>query len=86
MARMAAREQGEKSGRPSESWDAGEMGCGHLVVELRRRLHEIAPGEALEVIARDPGAPTDMPAWCSMTGHQLVSAHPPVYVIRRKLG
>lgn len=64
-------------------WDAGETGCGQLVVELRRRLHEIEPGETLEVIVRDAGAPFDLPAWCRMTGHTLVSANHPVYVIRR---
>jgi len=42
------------------------------------------PGEALEVIARDPGAPTDLPAWCRMTGHTLVAAEHPRYVIRKK--
>ena len=65
-------------------WDAGDMGCGQLVFELRRRVLDIAPGETLEVISHSPGAPTDLPAWCRMTGHALVSADPPTYVIRRK--
>ena len=65
-------------------WDAGEMGCGQLVVELRRRLVQMTPGETLEVTAQSPGAPADIPAWCRMTGHTLVSADHPVYVIRRK--
>ena len=68
----------------SERWDAGETGCGQLVVELRRRLDRMRPGERLEVVARDAGAPTDLPAWCRMTGHVLVSADHPVYVIERK--
>ena len=42
------------------------------------------PGEELEVIAQSPGAPTDLPAWCRMTGHTLVSAQHPVYVIQRR--
>lgn len=65
-------------------WDAGDMGCGQLVFELRRRMLEIAPGDTLEVVALSPGAPSDLPAWCRMTGHALVSAEPPIYVIRRK--
>ena len=65
-------------------WDAGETGCGQLVFELHVRLNRMKPGEVLEVIARDPGALTDLPAWCRMTGHTLVSAEHPVYVIRRK--
>ena len=69
-----------------ERWDAGEMGCGQLVFELRRRMNEMKPGDTLEVIAHSPGAPADLPAWCRMTGNALVSADHPVYVIRRKEG
>ena len=65
-------------------WDAGELGCSRLVFELRTRVNGLAPGEALEVVARDPGAPVDIPAWCRTTGHTLVSAEHPTYVIRRK--
>lgn len=66
-----------------EIWDMGEVGCGQLAVELRRRVKPLRPGDRLKVIARSPGAATDLPAWCRMTGHELVSAEPPVYVIRR---
>jgi len=65
-------------------WDAGETGCGRLVFELRAQVDKLKPGERLEVVARDPGAPVDLPAWCRMTGHTLVSADHPVYVIERK--
>jgi len=60
------------------------MGCGQLVFELRRRLLEMSPGEMLEVVAQSPGAPTDLPAWCRMTGHTLISAEHPIYIIRRR--
>ena len=65
-------------------WDAGDLGCGELVLELRTRLSAMGPGQVLRLIARDPGAPQDLPAWCRMTGHTLVSHEPPVYLIRRK--
>lgn len=65
-------------------WDAGDMGCGDLVLELRLRLRAMKPGEVLRVTARDPGAPEDLPAWCGLTGHAMVSANHPVYLIRRK--
>lgn len=67
-----------------ECWDAGDIGCGQLVVELRHRISRLDPGDRIEITARDPGAPTDLPAWCRMTGHTLVSANHPVYVIQRK--
>jgi tRNA 2-thiouridine synthesizing protein A len=65
-------------------WDAGDMGCGDLVLELRRRVRALAAGEVLEVRALDPGAPEDLPAWCGLTGNRLVRAEPPRYWIERK--
>ncbi len=67
-----------------ERWDAGDMGCGELVLELRSRLGRLRPGQVLRVTALDPGAPADLPAWCRMTGHMLVEQEHPVYLIRRK--
>jgi tRNA 2-thiouridine synthesizing protein A len=65
-------------------WDAGMMGCGELILELKLRLGRMSPGATLTLIARDPGVPEDLPAWCRMTGHRLVSATPPQFVIERK--
>ena len=65
-------------------WDAGELGCGELVLELRLRMEAMQPGQLLQLIARDPGARADIPAWCRMTGHPLIAAQHPVYQIRRK--
>lgn len=64
-------------------WDAGETGCGQLIVGLRSRIESLPPGALLEVIARDAGAPVDLPAWCRMTGHSLVSAAHPVYILQK---
>jgi tRNA 2-thiouridine synthesizing protein A len=65
-------------------WDAGDMGCGELVLQLRLRLLELPPGHVMWLRARDPGAIEDLPAWCRMTGHALLSAHHPDYWIRRR--
>ena len=65
-------------------WNAGELGCGELVLELRLRLEAMAPGQVLKLTALDPGAPADLPAWCRMTRHTLVNRQHPVYLIRRK--
>jgi tRNA 2-thiouridine synthesizing protein A len=67
-----------------EEWDAGDMACGDLVLELRGRMRRLQPGQVLRVVAQDPGAPADLPAWCRLTGHQLVVMEHPVYLIRRK--
>jgi len=66
------------------TWDAGDMGCGELVFDLRLRMNALAPGIVLRLRATDPGAIEDIPAWCRLTGHTLVSADHPFYFIRRK--
>lgn len=64
-------------------WDAGDMGCGELVIQLKFRLRELRPGALLRLVSRDPGAREDIPAWCRLTGNQLVAADHPNYLIRR---
>ena len=68
----------------SAEWDAGDLGCGELVLELRTRMVALGPGQILKLAARDPGAPEDLPAWCGMTGHALLQARHPDYWIRRR--
>jgi tRNA 2-thiouridine synthesizing protein A len=77
-------ERGQRSVTADEEWDAGDLGCGELVLELRARMASLQPGQVLRLVARDPGSPADLPAWCRMTGHVLVSAEHPMYYIRRK--
>ena len=67
-----------------ETWDAGELGCGDLLLQLHFRIETLEPGRVLRLVALDPGAPADLPAWCRMTGHALLAAEHPVYFIRRK--
>jgi tRNA 2-thiouridine synthesizing protein A len=56
-----------------DQWNAGDLGCGELVMVLRTRLRAM-PGKVLKVTALDPGAPSDIPAYCQMTGHQLLKS------------
>lgn len=69
---------------PDLTWDAGDLGCGDLVLLLRGKLRAMLPGELLELTALDLGAPEDIPAWCNMTGNQLVFQEHPLYLIRNK--
>jgi tRNA 2-thiouridine synthesizing protein A len=68
----------------TETWDAGDMACGELVLALRKRVHSLPPGTRLKLTARDPGATEDIPAWCRMTGHSLLAQRHPHYWIQRK--
>jgi tRNA 2-thiouridine synthesizing protein A len=51
------------------------MGCGELLLKLRVKLRE-APGQVFRLTARDLGAIEDIPAYCRITGHQLLLADP----------
>ncbi len=65
-------------------YDAGDMGCGELVLELKFRMKELPAGTIMHLVASDPGAPVDLPAWCNMTGHVMAKAEHPNYWIKRK--
>lgn len=64
-------------------WNAGEAGCGALIVGLKREIDRIDAGELLEVTATDPAAFIDLAAWCEMTGNTLVAENAPTYVLKR---
>ena len=68
----------------SATYDAGDLGCGDLVLQLRFRLLELPPLAVMLVIAHDPAAPIDLPAWCGMCGHALLHQDHPRYWIRRR--
>lgn len=69
---------------PDRLWDAGDKGCGEIVMELRIVMQALPAGALLKLIARDAGAPEDLPSWCRMTGHRLIRADHPEYWIQRR--
>ena len=67
-----------------QTWDAGSMGCGELVIMLAVRMRMLPPAAVLQLTATDPGAREDLPAWCRMTGHRLIRCEHPHYWIERR--
>ncbi len=53
--------------------DARYLLCPMPVIRTQNRIAELAPGDTLEVHATDPGALHDIPAWCRVHGHAIVS-------------
>jgi tRNA 2-thiouridine synthesizing protein A len=53
------------------------------VIKLAQALPKIEVGDTITVLADDPAAATDIPAWCRMRSQQLVSAENQQYVVRR---
>jgi len=71
-------------GTPDEEWDAGDLGCGELVLKLGQKLKGLEAGQVLKLKAKDPGALEDLPAWCKLTGHTLLKSAHPEYWIQKK--
>ncbi|WP_231333388.1 nitrilase-related carbon-nitrogen hydrolase [Actinomadura graeca] len=71
--------------RPPVVIDGGDKACVRLLLELRSHLAELAPGTIVHLIATDPAAPIDLPAWCHLTGHGYlgpVGSDPPAYALQ----
>ncbi|MET9683354.1 sulfurtransferase TusA family protein [Streptomyces coeruleorubidus] len=60
--------------------------CVTLLMKLRARIDGAESGSVVHVIATDPAAPLDLPAWCHMTGHTYLGPVPDpdrdVYALR----
>jgi tRNA 2-thiouridine synthesizing protein A len=57
--------------------------CPLPVIELARALPTVAVGEAITVLADDPAAASDLPAWCRMRGQAYEGADGTAYTVRR---
>ena len=68
--------------------DCRGMLCPRPIIELGRRVGEVAVGDLIAVTAEDPAARYDVPAWCRMRGQEYVGEEPAPdgvarYVVRR---
>jgi cysteine desulfurase len=58
--------------------------CPLPVIELGRRIGSVPIGAVLRVLADDPAARLDIPAWCRMTGQDFLGAQSAsAYLVRR---
>lgn len=53
--------------------DARRLLCPLPVIRTEQRVAQLAAGDTLNIVCTDPGALYDVPAWCRMHGHELVS-------------
>jgi tRNA 2-thiouridine synthesizing protein A len=68
--------------------DCRGMRCPIPVIELAKRITDVPSGGLIRVIADDPAAATDIPAWCRMREQQFAGPGEPVdgapsYLVRR---
>jgi tRNA 2-thiouridine synthesizing protein A len=48
--------------------------CPLPIIMLAERIGEVAVGHVVEVLADDPAAKTDVPAWCGLKSHDFAGA------------
>jgi 5-methyltetrahydropteroyltriglutamate--homocysteine methyltransferase len=64
---------------PTSSFDGGTLDCGSgLLLLIRQHIDPLRNGDLLEIRSVEASVCEDLPAWCRMTGNELVSeAHLP---------
>lgn len=53
--------------------DVRRMLCPMPVIRSQDRIAQLQPGDTLAVVCTDPGAKHDIPAWCRVNGHEVLS-------------
>jgi tRNA 2-thiouridine synthesizing protein A len=46
--------------------------CPMPILNTKKAMKDMKPGEILEVLGTDPGTKRDLPAWCKRTGNELL--------------
>jgi len=57
--------------------------CPMPIILAAKQLPKIAVGQSLTLLADDPAAAFDVPAWCRMTGQELTSSQGSTFVIKK---
>ena len=52
--------------------DARRLLCPLPVIRVQEKVSGLSSGDVLEVWCTDPGARSDIPAWCRINGHRLL--------------
>jgi tRNA 2-thiouridine synthesizing protein A len=53
--------------------DARHLLCPMPVIRLQDAVAQLEPGQHVVLVATDPGVQQDVPAWCRMYGHEILS-------------
>lgn len=56
-----------------QTLDCHRLLCPMPVIRVQDRVATMTPGDTLTAVCTDPGALQDIPAWCRLNGHELVS-------------
>lgn len=54
--------------------DARNLLCPLPVIRTQNKISSLKTGDVLTVTCTDPGTLVDIPTWCRIHGHQVISA------------
>jgi len=54
--------------------DARGLLCPLPVIRVQDRIAQLAAGTLVEALSSDPGALSDIPAWCRINGHRVLES------------
>jgi tRNA 2-thiouridine synthesizing protein A len=66
----------ERAGSDPIVVDARGLRCPIPVIRLAQAAHDLPEGTEITVLATDPAAAHDVPAWCAMRGHEWLGPTP----------
>ena len=55
--------------------DTRRLLCPMPVIRTQDAIAKLNNGDVLEVVCTDPGALNDVPAWCRINGHKVISTN-----------
>lgn len=53
--------------------DCRGLACPMPLVNIQKRMKDLEPGDEVDFIADDTSCVQDVPAWCGVTGNEVVS-------------
>ena len=63
---------GAPASAPALTIDALGRKCPIPIIMLAERIREVPVGQVVAVLADDPAAKTDVPAWCAIKSHECI--------------
>jgi TusA-related sulfurtransferase len=54
--------------------NARRLLCPLPVIRVQNTVKNLGVGEVLEVVCTDPGALNDIPTWCRINGHRVITS------------
>ena len=55
-----------------QTLDCKGLSCPMPILKLAKTIKGIESGKVLELLGTNPGAKTDVPAWCEKTGNEFL--------------